>query len=58
MTSLAAPVAAGEVRNAASSARWMSSLRIVRPACFDAHVAYVHQLATGPRRAAAAAERS
>ena len=57
-TSLAARAAAGDDRNAASRLRWRSSFRIVRPACFDAHVANVHQLATWPRRAAAAAESS
>ena len=34
----------------------MSSWRIVWPACFEAHVANVHQLATGPRRMAVASD--
>ena len=38
-TWLAARSASGDDRNAASAARWRSSLRIVRPACFEAHVA-------------------
>ena len=58
VTSLAARATAGDDRNAASRLRWRSSFRIVRPACFDAQVANVHQLATWPRRAAAAAESS
>jgi hypothetical protein len=38
--------------------RARSSWRIVWPACFDAHVAKVHQLAPAPVRAARALESS
>ena len=51
--------ASGDPLNRRSKARRRSSLRMVWPACFDAQVAKVHQLACpAPRRGASAAERS